>query len=87
MALDWPALVLLQPNPSSMRFPHPLACAPAGMEVDLRGRRPCGGGVWQDGRLRWQSRVDMTRSRLEGFGRGLASNEEVVEATGKSIPR
>ena len=24
---------------------------------------------WEDGRLRWHGRVDMTRSGLEGFGR------------------
>src|SRR5262245_30704106 len=37
----------------------------------------------EDGRLRWYGRVDMTRSGLEGFGRDLANEDEVVvEATG-----
>jgi len=26
---------------------------------------------WEDGRLRWYGRVDMTRAGLEGFGRSL----------------
>ena len=25
---------------------------------------------WEDGRLRWHGRIDMTRSGLEGFGLG-----------------
>ena len=33
---------------------------------------------WEDGRLRWHGRVDMTRSGLEGFGRSLGRNDEVV---------
>ena len=38
---------------------------------------------WEDGRLRHHGRVDMTRSGLEGFARGLAEDDEVVvEATG-----
>lgn len=38
---------------------------------------------WEDGRLRWHGRIDMTRSGLEGFGRSLeATDEVVVEATG-----
>jgi hypothetical protein len=38
---------------------------------------------WEDGRLRWHGRVDMTRAGLEGFGRSLAKGDEVVlEATG-----
>jgi transposase len=42
--------------------------------------------VWDDGRLRWHGRVDMTRSGLEGFGRGLAKSDEVVvEATGNTM--
>jgi transposase len=42
--------------------------------------------VWEDGRLRRHGRVDMTRSGLEGFGRGLAKDDEVVvEATGNAM--
>jgi transposase len=38
---------------------------------------------WQDGRLRWYGRVDMTRAGLEG---GLTKNDEVVvEATGNAM--
>ena len=41
---------------------------------------------WQDGRLRWHGRVDMTRAGLEGFGRSLAKDDEVVlEATGNAM--
>ena len=41
---------------------------------------------WEDGRLRWHGRVDMTHSGLEGFGRGLAKDDEVVvEATGNAM--
>jgi transposase len=41
---------------------------------------------WEDGRLRWYGRVDMTRSGLEGFGRSLSRNDEVViEATGNAM--
>jgi transposase len=41
---------------------------------------------WEDGRLRWHGRVDMTRSGLEGFGRSLSKNDEVVvEATGNAM--
>ena len=41
---------------------------------------------WEDGRLRWHGRVDMTRSGLEGFGRGLTKDDEVVvEATGNAM--
>jgi transposase len=41
---------------------------------------------WEDGRLRPHGRVDMTRSGLEGFGRGLTKNDEVVvEATGNAM--
>lgn len=40
---------------------------------------------WEDGRLRPAGRIDMTRSGLEGFGRTLTSEDEVViEATGNS---
>jgi transposase len=42
--------------------------------------------VWEDGRLRPHGRVDMTRSGLEGFGRGLTQEDEVVvEATGNAM--
>jgi transposase len=41
---------------------------------------------WEDGRLRWYGRVDMTRAGLEGFGRSLTRNDEVViEATGNAM--
>ena len=41
---------------------------------------------WQDGRLRWYGRVEMTRAGLEGFGRSLTKNDEVViEATGNAM--
>src|SRR4051794_34217380 len=42
--------------------------------------------VWEDGRLRPHGRVDMTRSGLEGFARGLTKEDEVVvEATGNAM--
>src|SRR3954463_3980289 len=42
--------------------------------------------IWDDGRLRHAGRIDMTRTALEGFGKTLlASDEVVVEATGKSM--
>jgi transposase len=42
--------------------------------------------VWEDGRLRPHGRVDMTRSGLEGFGRTLSKDDEVVvEATGNAM--
>lgn len=41
---------------------------------------------WEDGRLRPHGRVDMTRSGLEGFARGLTKDDEVVvEATGNAM--
>ncbi len=41
---------------------------------------------WEEGRLRWHGRVDMTRSGLEGFGRSLTKDDEVVvEATGNAM--
>jgi transposase len=41
---------------------------------------------WGDGRLRWPGRVDMTRTGLEGFGRSLTKEDEVVvEATGNAM--
>jgi hypothetical protein len=41
---------------------------------------------WEDGQLRWHGRVDMTRSGLEGFGRSLTKDDEVVlEATGNAM--
>ena len=33
---------------------------------------------WEDGWLRWHGRVDMTWSGLEGFGRSLTKDDEVV---------
>ena len=42
--------------------------------------------IWEDGRLRHAGRVDMTRTALEGFGKGLkATDEIVVEATGNTM--
>lgn len=41
---------------------------------------------WEDGRLRSGGRIDMTRSGLEGFGRSLRKDDEVVvEATGNAM--
>jgi transposase len=41
---------------------------------------------WEDGRLRPAGRVDMTRSGLDGFGRTLNPEDEVVvEATGNAM--
>lgn len=41
---------------------------------------------WENGRLRPAGRIDMTRSGLEGFGRRLSKEDEVVvEATGNSM--
>ena len=41
---------------------------------------------WEEGRLRWHGRVDMTRAGLDGFGRSLSKNDEVViEATGNTM--
>ena len=41
---------------------------------------------WEDGRLRPAGRIDMTRSGLEGFGRTLTKQDEVViEATGNAM--
>ena len=41
---------------------------------------------WEDGRLRWHGRIDMTRAGLEGFGRSLTKTDEVVlEATGNAM--
>jgi transposase len=42
--------------------------------------------IWEDGRLRPAGRVDMTRVGLEGFGRSLTREDEVVvEATGNAM--
>src|SRR5215204_1540065 len=42
--------------------------------------------IWEEGRLRNAGRVDMTRTALEGFGKGLLSTDEVViEATGNCM--
>ena len=39
--------------------------------------------IWENGALRHAGRVDMTRSGLEGFAKGLrATDEVVIEATG-----
>jgi transposase len=41
---------------------------------------------WEDGRLRWHGRVDMTRSGLQGFACSLTKDDEVVvEATGNAM--
>ena len=41
---------------------------------------------WEDGQLRPAGRIGMTRSGLEGFGRTLRKDDEVViEATGKAM--
>ena len=41
---------------------------------------------WEAGRLRPAGRIDMTRSGLEGFGRSLSKEDEVVvEATGNAM--
>src|SRR5436190_14595814 len=41
---------------------------------------------WEEGRVRPAGRVSMTRSGLEGFGRGLGKEDEVViEATGNAM--
>jgi transposase len=42
--------------------------------------------IWDDGKLRNAGRVDMTRTALEGFGKGLhATDEVVIEATGNCM--
>ena len=42
--------------------------------------------IWQEGRLRPAGRVEMTRTALEGFGKGLLGTDEVViEATGNAM--
>ncbi len=42
--------------------------------------------IWDGGILRHAGRVDMTRTALEGFGKGLRSTDEVViEATGNCM--
>jgi len=39
---------------------------------------------WEDGKLRPAGRVSMTRAGLEGFGRSLGKEDEIViEATGR----
>jgi hypothetical protein len=41
---------------------------------------------WEDGKLRPTGRVSMTRAGLEGFGRSLGKEDEVViEATGNAM--
>ena len=42
--------------------------------------------IWDEGKLNRAGRVDMTRTALEGFGKGLRSSDEVViEATGNCM--
>lgn len=42
--------------------------------------------IWESGRLRPAGRIDMTRTALEGFGKGLqATDEVVIEATGNCM--
>jgi transposase len=42
--------------------------------------------VWDEGRLGHAGRIDMTRTALEGFGKGLRPTDEVVvEATGNAM--
>ena len=42
--------------------------------------------IWENGRLKREGRVEMTRTALEGFGRRLDKSDEVViEATGNSM--
>jgi transposase len=42
--------------------------------------------IWDEGRLKHAGRVAMTRTTLEGFGKGLRSTDEVViEATGNCM--
>src|SRR5690349_13424590 len=41
---------------------------------------------WEDGKLRLSGRISMTRAGLEGFGRSLSKEDEVViEATGNAM--
>ena len=42
--------------------------------------------IWEEGRLRYFGRIDMTRTALEGFGKTLQpSIEVVIEATGNCM--
>jgi transposase len=42
--------------------------------------------IWEDGKLHRAGRVDMTRTALEGFGKGLRGTDEIViEATGNCM--
>ena len=42
--------------------------------------------IWENGVLRREGRVEMTRTALEGFGRRLEKSDEVViEATGNCM--
>lgn len=42
--------------------------------------------IWEDGKLNRAGQVDMTRTALEGFGKGLCATDEVViEATGNCM--
>ncbi|HTT81321.1 MAG TPA: IS110 family transposase, partial [Stellaceae bacterium] len=41
---------------------------------------------WEDGKLRAGGRIGMTRAGLEGFGRSLGKEDEIViEATGNAM--
>lgn len=42
--------------------------------------------IWEEGQLRHAGRVDMTRTALEGFGKGLRTTDEImIEATGNCM--
>ncbi len=42
--------------------------------------------IWENGKLHHAGRVDMTRTALEGFGKGLLPSDEIViEATGNCM--
>lgn len=42
--------------------------------------------IWENGLIRHEGRIDMTRTALEGFGRQLLKTDEVVnEATGNAM--
>src|SRR5262245_30950287 len=55
---------------------------------DWDGSSPnlCRGGVLEDGKLCPTGRVSMTRAGLEGFGRSVSREDEIViEATGNAM--
>ncbi len=42
--------------------------------------------IWEEGRLRHEGRIDMTRAALEGFGNSRqATDAVVIEATGNGM--